>query len=496
MSKKHLFIDDGEVERIANLARKLHQPSRFTGHAVLRPEHRWENCAIQIRTTPAWDPQEQLFKMIYLASAEGPDPEVKLDPTGAPAGGESFYCYATSADGVNWEKPMLGLYDYPVRLWNGVPIGGRNNILPSAQGLLLGPVRDPGETDPSRRFKGLAYRGGSLEPLVSPDALRWENPGLDSLSSADESHLTLDEERRLFIATVKHGGPYGRSFFLTTSEDFSHWSDQELVFHADQTDQEKGNERLQRFFDDPALLKPVYNRPEEWRTDVYNFPVFPYEGLYLALPVMHHWSGKHPPMYENVDSRKTVELASSRDLRRWERAAGRAPFIEQAPTGQNGAYDTGQLVTTNGPLVRNRELWFYYVGLKYRCLSLEDTRQRKYLDTGAVCMARLRLDGFVSLKGGSEWGSVLTRPLRVEGRELRINVDAWRGQVKTEILDAGEERVLPGFGAEDCLPTSVDSIDEPVRWRGHADLSALAGRTVRLRFSILRGELYAFWFAG
>ena len=119
---------------------------------------------------------------------------MKLDPTGAPAGGESFYCYATSTDGIHWEKPALGLHDYPVPLWNGVPIGGKNNILPSAKGLLLGPVHDPHETDPSRRFKGLAYHGGSLEPLVSPDALHWENPGLGPLSSADESHLTLDEE--------------------------------------------------------------------------------------------------------------------------------------------------------------------------------------------------------------------------------------------------------------------------------------------------------------
>jgi hypothetical protein len=492
---KQLFIDDFGVERITNLARKLHQPARFTGHAVLRPENRWENCGIQIRTLPAWDPQDELYKMIYLASAEGPDPEVKLDPTGAPAGGQGFYCYATSTDGVHWDKPHLGLHDYPVPLWNGVPIGGKNNILPSAKGLLLGPVHDPHETDPSRRFKGLAYRGGSLEPLVSPDALNWHNPGLQPLASADESHLTLDEERRLFIATVKHGGPYGRSFFLTTSEDFSHWTEQELVFHADQTDQENGNERLQRFFDDPALLTPVYSRPEEWRTDIYNFPVFRYEGLYLGLPVMHHWSAKHPPMYENVDSRKTVELASSRDLRHWERVANRAIFLDQAGPGQHHAYDTGQIVTTNGPLVRNRELWFYYVGLKYRCLTLEDTRQRKYLDSSAVCMARLRLDGFVSLKGGVEWGSVLSKAIRVEGRELRLNLDAWRGQVKVEILDAGEERVLPGFGLEDCLPLSVDHLDEPVRWRDGRDLSSLQGRSVRLRFSILRGELYAYWFA-
>lgn len=490
---KHLFVDDHEIEAIDNLARKLHQPEKFPANAVVRPEHRWENCAIQIRTRPAWDPEERLFKMIYLAAAEGPDPEVHLDPTGAPQGGESFYCYTTSTDGVNWDKPRLELHDYQALTWTGKPIGRANNILPTAQGMLLGPVHDPHEPRPERRFKGLAYRGGSLEPLVSPDARHWGNPGLASLASADEAHLTLDEARRLFIATVKHGGPYGRSFFLTTSEDFEHWSEQELVFHADQVDQENGWERLQTLMADPAYLPPVYFHPEDYRTDVYNFPVFPYEGLYLALPVMHHWTAKHPPMYENVDSRKSVELASSRDLRHWHRVADRRPFLEHSPLGDRSAYDTGQLVTTNGPIVRNRELWFYYVGLRHRSQSLAATRNREYLDGSAVCMARLRLDGFVSLKGGIEWGSVLTRPVVVDGRELRANLDSWRGQVLAEVLDPETCQPLPGYSREEAVPTTIDGIDEPLIWRDHADLSLLRGRTVRLRFWILRGELYAWW---
>ncbi len=492
---KYLFIDDGEVEAIDNLARKLHQPEKFFANAVLRPENRWENCAIQIRTTPAWDPQERLFKMIYLASAEGLDPEVRLDPTGAPQGGESFYCYATSTDGVNWDKPHLGLHDYAAPTWTGKPIGRANNILPSAGGLLLGPYYDPYENDPARRFKGLAYRGGSLEPLVSADAQAWANPGLASLASADESHLVLDEGRRRYIATVKHGGPYGRSFYLTTSEDFEHWSDQELVFHADQVDQENGWERLQALMADPSQLQPVYFHPEDYRTDVYNFPVFPYEGLYLALPVMHHWTSRHPPMFENVDSRKSVELAASRDLRHWHRVADRRPFLEHSPQGRGEVYDTGQIVTTNGPIVRNRELWFYYVGLRHRSQTLAATRNREYLDGSAVCMARLRLDGFVSLKGGVEWGSVLTRPVTVTGAELHLNVDSWRGQVQVEVLDADTGLALPGRGRQDAVPTTIDGIDEVARWQQGIDLSAWRGRTVRLRFWLLRGELYAYWFA-
>jgi len=172
----------------------------------------------------------------------------------------------------------------------------------------------------------------------------------------------------------------------------------------------------------------------------------------------------------------------------------RAPFLELSSVGDGSAYDTGQIVTTNGPVVRNNELWFYYVGLRYRSLSIAATLNREYLDAGAVCMARLRMDGFVSLKGGIEWGSILTRPLVVERPELHVNVDAWRGQVRAELLDAEDGRPLPGFTRDECVPAVIDSIDEPIRWRDKADLSDVLGRTVRIRFSILRGELYAFWF--
>lgn len=491
---KYLFVDDVEIESIDNLARKLHKPEKSAGNVVLRPEHRWENCGIQIRTVPAWDPVAERFTMIYLASAEAQDSQVRIDPTGAPAGGESFYCYATSEDGVNWEKPFLGLHDYAAPYWNGVPIGTNNNILPSARGMMLGPIYDPNAHDERSRFKGLAYGSGQLDPVISADAMHWEKPGWAPLPTADESHLTLDIDRKLFIATVKHSGPYGRSFYLTTSEDFEHWTEQELVFHADQTDQENGFARLERLINDPAYLPLVYNRPEEWRTDVYNFPVFRYEGLYLALPVMHHWSGKHAPMFENVDGRKSVELASSRDLRQWERVGNREPFIEQSPVGDGSAYDTGQIVTTNGPVVRNNELWFYCVGLKHRCLSPADTMLRKYLDGAAVYMLKLRMDGFVSLKGGVEWGSVLTKPIEVTGDRLHLNVDSWRGKVQVEVLDADSMEPVDGLTRNQCGRVSIDSIDQTVRWQKRADMAALRGRMVRLRFHLWQAELYAFWF--
>ena len=496
---KQLFIDDGIVEEMDNLARKLHQPQKPRGNAVVRPEYRWENVGMQIRQAPVWVPEEGVFKMIYHSSAESLDPDAKLTATGSPPG-EGFACYATSTDGVNWEKPFLGLYDYQGVSWNGQPMGTKNNIVPTAKGLWMAPIYDPKDPDPRRRYKGLGVKegnwGAGRTPVVSADCLHWEYLDVPPVSSSDEAQLTYDEAEELFISTVKHGGPYGRSVFLTTSKDLEEWSEQELIFHADQIDQENGVERLNKFFEDPRYLRPNVNRPEEYCTDVYHMGVFPYEGLYLGLPVLFHWSGKHPPMYENVDGRKTIELTSSRDLRRWNRVANRAPFMELSPVGDGSAYDTGQLEPANRPIVRNNELWFYYTGLRNRGMTIADYLARRHLDSGAICLAKLRLDGFVSLKGGIEWGRVLTKPLLVEGKELHINVDSWRGQVRAEIIDASDGHPIPGFTTEESIPAVIDSIDEPLRWKDKPDVAELLGRTVRIRFSLFQAELYAFWFTG
>ena len=494
---RHLFIDNHEVEEITNLARKLHQPEKFERNAVIRPEHRWENMFIRTWGGPVWDPPTNLFKMIYLGTAArdltavGTGEAAVLDETGETGAQGSYSCIATSTDGVNWEKPFLGLHDYDGLMWDKSPIGTENNIIPSINGHMRGPLYHSSEVDPDKRFKGLVYRDRNLYTVASPDCIHWEELDIPPQSSLDVSELTYDEQDDQFISTVKHRGPYGRCFWLSTSGDFENWTEQELIFHADQQDQENGFERLQRLIDDDRYLSPVYNRPEEWRTDVYHFPVIRYEGLYLGLPVMHHWAGSHPPLFENVDSRKTVELASSRDLHNWDRVANRAPFMELSQTGE-GRYDTGQIGTTTGMIRRNNELWFYYTGMKHRNLSVHDTLNFGYLDASAILMARLRLDGFVSLKGGIEWGSVITKPIKINGPQLRVNVDSWRGQLKSELLDAQTNQPIQGFALEDSIPIVLDSVDEPLRW-SNADILSLQGRTVKVRFALLNAELYSYW---
>ena len=107
-------------------------------------------------------------------------------------------------------------------------------------------------------------------------------------------------------------------------------------------------------------------------------------------------------------------------------------------------------------------------------------------------LATLRRDGFASMEGDRDGGSLTTRPLRFSGKHLFVNANCPAGSLRIEVLDEHENVIAP-FSLEQCEPLAVDSTLQAVRWRTGDDLSALAGRVVRLRFTLRNGSLYSFW---
>ena len=124
--------------------------------------------------------------------------------------------------------------------------------------------------------------------------------------------------------------PRGRSISLATSKDFDHWTSPELVFHADEQDQELARQAIAARLADPGLIQPQHNVPEEYFVDVYNMSVFRYEGLYLGMAAFFHHTGD---VDENSDGFHLVQLTCSRDLRHWERLGERRPFIGPSRVG-------------------------------------------------------------------------------------------------------------------------------------------------------------------
>ncbi|MCX7887643.1 MAG: hypothetical protein N3B01_10390, partial [Verrucomicrobiae bacterium] len=106
----------------------------------------------------------------------------------------------------------------------------------------------------------------------------------------------------------------------------------------------------------------------------------------------------------------------------------------------------------------------------------------------------LRLDGFASVYGPLDGGELLTKPLVFAGRQLEINYStSAAGQIRVEIQNETGQPI-PGFALEECAPIWGDHIARIVKWKGGDNLSALAGKPVRLRFELCDADLFSIKF--
>jgi len=454
--QRQLFLDDVGIAKMENLKRTMHRPAKKG--AVIRPDGSKGGGCLQVRTAPFWVPEAKVFRFMVGETASDP----------------STFRWFNSTDGLHWtpgDRPKMGMY------------------------IVVYDARDP---DPSQRYKTIVWNRGVA---VSPDGIDWSMaPGVPGIPSGDEYNLSLDERNRQFILTVKRGGPYGRSVAVVTSEDFRNWNDYGVVFHADKLDQELGRKHIESCYADPARHHPWINNPAQYNVDVYNMGVFRYESVYIGLPNMFHKTGVYPkdwPGFETMELseqvrklvRQTgdyvgfhhVQLACSRDLKSWKRLGKRRPFIDLSPLGV-GAYDLSSIRPPSNAVVRGDELWFYYTGMKYYELLLVEEPDR-----GAICLAVLRRDGFVSLDAGKAKGSLVTKPFAVPGGKLFVNVNALGGELRVEMMD-NDGRLLAR-----SKPLSGNLLREEVQWQ-QGDIADFKGHRAALRFTLRNGQLYSFWF--
>jgi len=115
-------------------------------------------------------------------------------------------------------------------------------------------------------------------------------------------------------------------------------------------------------------------------------------------------------------------------------------------------------------------------------------------DSAHVIRYTLRTDGFVSVNAPHSGGEMRTRPLSFSGREMILNfATSAVGSVRVEIQDAAGAPI-PGFALADAREELGDSIERTVHWKQGSDVSALAGKPVRLRFVLKDCDLYSIRF--
>jgi len=485
-NQKQLFVDDHIIEQMDNLKRVMNQPKKYPGNPVLVPDRPWEGFRAHMYGSVIYDRQAELFKMWYWAG------------TGSTMSG----AYATSKDGIHWDKPDLGLSEFEG--------SKRNNRV---GWMAMGMIYSPDDPDPGRRYKSMWGRQGAF----SADGLTWHVPPESKdipgdIVSDNVIPFVYDELSKRYVAFPKvnreSGGHGRRSVSVSFSDDFLTWTPVKTILVPDERDDELARETVAAMRD-----RVEYDDGPEWHlAQFYGHCGFPYEGMYLGLLWVFDISGWGAPIWGEKDFVRHpswggedgpvyVQLTSSRDLLNWERVGDRRPFI---PLGAADSYDSGQIYTTNRPIVVGDEIWIYYAAQESthghpidwaaetdRFPQIPDAIKRaspRIRQT--INLAKLRLDGWVSVDAGAEEGVLTTRPLRFEGRQLVLNVSA-KGRASVEVLDEAGT-AIDGFRAEDCEAFSGDAITHTVRWRGSSDVSRLAGKPVRLRFRLRDANLYSF----
>ena len=454
---RQLFVDDFLIAQ-TDLRRRFHKARKFEGNPVLKPETDVEKQRNLPVATPKdggvwWDPADRKFKMWYEAGWLGD------------------MAYATSDDGIHWERPDLGV------------VRGTNVLIPPLRPDSTTVFLDHDTTDPSQRYKMLIRGpGGGLTfgfSLVSPDGIEWHSP-IPTGPLGDRSTMFYNPFRKKWVYSVRSSGrlrsPHGRARFYREHAGFlegAKWSDDDLVFWTGADDLDPP---------DPEIGAAA---------QLYNLSAVGYESLMLGFYQIHRGPPNSVCMEEGIPKLTELNLAYSRDGFHWHRP-DRRTFIES--TRNPGDWDRGYVQSVGGIcLVMGDELWFYYTGFS----GDPDNNNPAWMlngmyANGSTGIAKLRRDGFASMDAGSRGGTLTTRPVTFDGRHLFVNVDCPGGEFRAEVLDEAGDVIAP-FRAENCQAVSVDGTRVAVRWKEEADLSELRGRPVRFRFHLENGALYSFW---
>jgi hypothetical protein len=433
-----LFVDDYVVSSKENIARQYHAGQKYTNNPILVVDKPWEHTVVACTSVlPAEDGHG--YRMWYYAWSEPNDPD------------QDKCLYATSTDGIHWEKPSLGLI---TRKRDGTT---NNNLIATAGSIM----HTPGDPDPARRYK--AVSPGPFFFSASPDGLRWSRLSKgDIFSAGDTGHLMWDplndKYRGYAKVNAQVAGQRRRAIGYSEGTGFETWPSMRLIMAPDD-------------FDD-RWVKPGSIQ----RTHFYNCPVFAYQDLYLGMLMIYRAEDDegyfHGPIF--------VELVSSRDGFHWRRQEGERPPL--LPCGPPRSWDHG-MVFGASVVPAGDQLYLYYSGYD----GLHD-----YLPFhAAIGLATLRKDGFVSLDGEDNPGIVTTKRLTGLTGQLHVNCEAGAGLLQVEVLHANGS-ILPGFRKRDCNEPRGNGVDQIVTWQEHKELPATKD-PIRLRFHLKNVSLYSFY---
>ena len=473
--RKQLFVDDLLVDEASRISPYQYRPTKYADNPVMVADRPCEmgtmggrHSGVEIvGQTVLYDEEEEIFKMWYVAWA--------LEK------GKRPWCYATSKDGYNWDKPDLGLIEFQ---------GDTKNNLLGIHGepSYYNTFKDNRDPDPQRRYKAQGEMhgpGGHVPPggmvnAYSPDGLNWTYNNkavvMYPTNVADaNSVLGWDHLRQKYVGYFRPGHPLApeidnigqhrhiRTVGYAESDDFEDWTDTAMMLAPDADDR-------------------VDHQYQYFTAGIVG-------EFYLGFLMVHK---THEQIWD-------VFLMSSRDGFNWNWVDRNMPFLYR---GEVGSYDAGYLMPS-GPIQHDGQVWIYYTGFS-GAHSANPTNLGDKCEM-TINLATMPEDRWAGLLAGPNQGRIITRPFTFKGSKLFIDIDASTPQslpkdemmmfdeceVRASITDQSGGKI-DGFSFERSSRILESGVHE-VSWEG-ADLSRLEGEPVRLHLEIRSACLYSIQF--
>ncbi len=437
-SRLELFVDDFLIERMAGTRLCLQHPvSRDVAVVFDAP---WEgNTSTYVTVFRDGD----IVRMYYRGS--------DYDPATEKHSGQNV-CYAESRDGLRFQKPALGLFDFGGSkrnniVWQGI---GAHNFSPFKDG---NPACPPGE-----RYKAVASEGDKLYAFKSADGLRWAQLRPEPILAGypfDSQNLAFwDADRGKYLEFHRDfKNKQVRDIMFGSSADFLNWTKPEWLDYGDATAEHLYTNAVTPYFRAPQILVGFPKRfvPDR-KVGGHKLPGVS-DGVFMSSRDGLHWK-RWPEAF----------LRPGLQQERWVNRNNMIAWgLVQTASFFPGAPDEISLYSSEG----------YYV---------KGARMRRHT---------LRMDGFVSVHADSRGGEMVTKPLVFSGSSLVINFStSAAGSVRVEVQDAAGNPV-PGFALADAPEIYGDDIELVVPWKDGASLKSLEGKPVRLRFAMKDADLYS-----
>lgn len=453
-SRRELFVDRFLIESLDGAELFLHEP-RDAG-AVIAFDKPWEGLFSGYATVIRDGALLRLYyRGMHSAGADGSKDEVT--------------CYAESHDGLTWTKPNLGLFEV---------MGTRENnvILADAAPVTHNfcPFLDANpHAIPEQRFKGVGGTASSgLIGYVSADGVRWtklrdEPVFRDTDWVFDSQNVPFwSVSENCYVLYYRRAVDGIRAIARSTSPDFVNWTEPVQMIYSD-TESGRPSQHLYT-----NQTQPYFRAPHLYVATAARFM----PGRQVVNDEQAAAIGVHPSYFH--DTSDSV-LLTSRGGDRYDRTflgSHIRPGIGLKNWVSRTNYPALNIVQT-GPT----EMSLYV--------------QKDYgQPTAHLQRFTMRLDGLASVRADFGGGELVTRPLTFSGNRLALNFStSAAGGIRVEIQDV-EGRALPGFALEDSVEVIGNEIERDVAWKGGADVGALAGRPVKLRFVMNDADLFALRF--